>query len=60
MSCDLSFTEKSLAALRKGEIEDSEALVELAINDGIAPLIRYNGIFVTESELRMVIERKRK
>lgn len=44
---NLPFCEKSLIALQQGMIEDSDALAELALNDGNAPLIRVNGHFVT-------------
>jgi hypothetical protein len=47
VSNNLPFTERSLLELRRGEINDSDALVELALNDGDAPLIRVNGHFIT-------------
>ena len=43
----LPFNERSLVALQRGEIKDADALAELALNDGAAPLIRVNGHFVT-------------
>jgi len=55
-SMKLTFTEKSLEGLKSGKTKDEEALVELAINDGAAPLIRYEGNFVTESELKMLLQ----
>lgn len=53
------FTEKSIASLRAGEIRDDEALVELALNDGTAPLIRVHGQFVTLLALPSILQEAR-
>ena len=59
MTAGVAFNEKSLVSLRAGEIRDEEALVELAINDGTAPLIRVHGHFITLLALPTILKEAR-
>ena len=50
-SAGLAFEERSLDALRRGDIRDVEALAALAMADYQAPLVRWDGRFVERHEL---------
>ncbi len=47
----LAFEERSLDALRRGNIRDVEALAALAMADYQAPLVRMDGRFMERHEL---------
>ena len=50
-SAGLAFEERSLDALRRGDIRDVEALAALAMADYQAPIVRMDGRFVERHEL---------
>ena len=50
-----SFVERSLKALRCGDILDVDALVEFAMRDGNAPLIRVDGKFISDVEFEAML-----
>lgn len=46
----LPYALRSIEALRRGEIQDVDALAYLVLSDGQAPMIRVDGRFVTRAE----------
>lgn len=45
-----NFIERSMEALRKGAILDIDAMAELAMRDGAAPLFRVDDRFISDTE----------
>ncbi len=52
-----TFLERSLEALRCGDILDVDALVEFAMRDGNVPLIRVDGKFISDVEFEAMLLR---
>ena len=47
----IPFAERSLIKLRKGEILDVDAMTEVVMRDGKAPMVRVDGRFLSDDEL---------
>lgn len=47
----IPFAERSLLKLRKGEILDVDAMTEVVMRDGKAPMVRVDGRFLSDNEL---------
>jgi glutaredoxin len=47
----IPFAERSLPRLRRGEILDVDAMTEVVMRDGKAPMVRVDGRFLNDDEL---------
>jgi glutaredoxin len=54
-SAGLGYEERSLEALRKGEILDVDAMTEVVMRDGLAPMIRIDGRFLSDAEFEAML-----
>jgi glutaredoxin len=54
-SAGLGYEERSLEALRKGEILDVDAMTEAVMQGGLAPMIRVDDRFLSDAEFEAML-----
>jgi len=52
----IPFVKRSLIALRDCEITDDDAMAELILRDGAAPLIRVDGRFISVGQIQQYLQ----